>query len=40
MANELDDLTVVIERLHTETPVVSHRYWYRAIERIKSGSVS
>ena len=33
--NELNDLTVVLERLDTETPVVSERLWVAAIERIK-----
>ena len=33
--NELQDLTVVLERLDTETPVVSERLWDAAIVRIK-----
>ena len=37
--SELDDLTVVLERLDSETPVVSGRLWDAAIERIKRGVV-
>jgi hypothetical protein len=33
--NELEDLTIVLERLDAETPVVSERLWDAAIERIK-----
>jgi hypothetical protein len=38
--HEISDLTVVMERLDTETPLVAERYWNAAIERIRRGVVS
>ncbi len=38
--NEIEDLTVVMERLDAETPVVSERFWKAAIKRIQRGVVS